>query len=280
VVCTSLLGTDWYARQIIRRPIYDYDAAKGPAVYRDKQWTKPTTPPLHMTFAEADAVPDAYDIRQPIRFDARDLHTVVDPKQLEYGALLRADALVLRMIIDSWPQRPIYFARSDIGYPRQLGLARFVLTQGLASKVFVPPANPAAMKDTVFIQGDGFLDVARSKALWNDFRAPQSIIREGRWVDRPSANIAGLYIFAGSELAELARADGDPAKASQIMSTVRQVAHVTRLDSYVSGAESALTVPSGDTAIPVGANAAAQPKIQSSEPAARGSGDKPKPRTP
>ena len=35
VANTSLLNTDWYVRQIIRRPIYEYDAAKGPAIYRD-----------------------------------------------------------------------------------------------------------------------------------------------------------------------------------------------------------------------------------------------------
>ena len=55
VANTSLLNTDWYARQLIRRPVYDYDAAKGPAIYRDKQWAKPTTPPLHMTLDEADS---------------------------------------------------------------------------------------------------------------------------------------------------------------------------------------------------------------------------------
>src|SRR6185369_9415912 len=30
---TSLLNTDWYVRQLIRRPTYEYDAAKGPAIY-------------------------------------------------------------------------------------------------------------------------------------------------------------------------------------------------------------------------------------------------------
>ncbi len=30
VANTSLLNTDWYVRQIIRRPVYEYDAAKGP----------------------------------------------------------------------------------------------------------------------------------------------------------------------------------------------------------------------------------------------------------
>src|SRR5262249_33297301 len=46
VANTSLLNTEWYARQIIRRPIYDYDAARGPAIYRDKVWRKPTSSPL------------------------------------------------------------------------------------------------------------------------------------------------------------------------------------------------------------------------------------------
>src|ERR1043165_4742584 len=48
VANTSLLNTDWYVRQIIRRPIFDYDEAKGPAIYRGKKWEKPTTSPIHM----------------------------------------------------------------------------------------------------------------------------------------------------------------------------------------------------------------------------------------
>ena len=38
VANTSLLNTDWYGRQMLRRPVYDYDEAKGPAVYRGKHW--------------------------------------------------------------------------------------------------------------------------------------------------------------------------------------------------------------------------------------------------
>src|SRR3982750_3524850 len=64
VANTSLLNTDWYTRQIIRRPIYAYDATKGPAIYRDRQWVKPTAPPLHMTFADADEIPQYYQLRQ------------------------------------------------------------------------------------------------------------------------------------------------------------------------------------------------------------------------
>ena len=41
VANTSLLNTDWYTRQLIRRPVYEYDAARGPAIYRGKSWPKP-----------------------------------------------------------------------------------------------------------------------------------------------------------------------------------------------------------------------------------------------
>src|SRR5436190_13343589 len=57
VANTSLANTDWYARQVVRRPIYEYDAAKGPAIYRGKTWVKPKTPPLAMTMDEADSIP-------------------------------------------------------------------------------------------------------------------------------------------------------------------------------------------------------------------------------
>ena len=144
-----------------------------------------------------------------------------------------------------------------------------MLTQGLASKVFVPPTNAAAAKDTVFVEGDGWLDVARTRALWKAFRGPKSIVDEGQWVDRPSASIASLYIFGGMELAEVLRADGNPSEARDVFATVRNVARVVRLEQFVSGAESLFAAPSGDSsaAVPLKVNAGVPPKVQSSEPA-------------
>src|SRR5262249_20607630 len=81
VANTSLLNTDWYTRQLIRRPIYDYDAAKGPAIYRDKQWAKPTTSPLHMSFADADAMPEYYELRQPMQFSTKNITATIDAQR-------------------------------------------------------------------------------------------------------------------------------------------------------------------------------------------------------
>ncbi len=51
VAVLSLMNTDWFARGIIRRPVREYDAARGPAVYRDR------------TLAQADASATADDAR-------------------------------------------------------------------------------------------------------------------------------------------------------------------------------------------------------------------------
>jgi len=269
VANTSLLNTDWYGRQIIRRPIYDYDAAKGPAIYRDKQWVKPTTPPLHLTFAQVDAVPAYYEITKPMLFNAREIKATVDPRRLEYGVLQRADLLVLQMIHDSWPERPIYFARSAGGYPRALGLENYTLVQGLAAKVFVPPATVAQMKDTVFVQGDGWLDVARTKTLWNDvFKGHQAVIREGQWIDQPSASMPLLYVFGGVELSDALRATGDDRTAASVLSTTRQVAHIAGYDSLFKQLDAAYTNPTaGDSSgVQLHLNPSEAPKTQSTEP--------------
>ena len=272
VANTSLLNTDWYGRQLVRRPIYEYDAAKGPAIYRDKQWAKPTAPPIHMTMDELDAVPEYFEVRQPMQFNTGDIHAVIDPRNLEYGVLQRADALVLRIIQDSWPARPVYFARSAVGYPRSLGLGNNVLTQGLASKLFIPPTTvpEAKQRDTIPVENDGWLDISRSAALWNDvFAGPKSVISEGRWVDRPSVSMPALYVFMGAELTDALRATGRVAEANKIFSTTKQVAAATDLQGLIQGFEQQLAAPqiTGDSSgVTLRVDTKSQPRVQSTEP--------------
>jgi len=94
------------------------------------------------------------------------------------------------------------------------------------------------------VDGDGWLDVARTRALWMDvFVGPRAIISEGRWGDRPSVSMPALYLFGGVELAQALRLDRDERGASAVLATTRDVARATRLDDMVRGVEQALLTP-------------------------------------
>jgi hypothetical protein len=248
---TSLLNTDWYTRQLIRRPVYEYDAAKGPAIYRGKQWQKPSGPPLKMTMAEADAVPLFTELPGPrvMRVPGTQISATIDPRQLDHGVLERADYFVLRMILDAFPQRPVYFSRTSGNYGGQLGLQPYLLTQGLARRLL--PAMPTPGPDTLLVPGEGFLDLPRTKALWTDvFEAQESIIRKGDWVDRPSVGIPALYMHTGLLLGTALQSQGQSQLAEKVLTTAEQVAKVTRLEDVFaqSRPQVAPAVPIGDSA--------------------------------
>ena len=221
---TSLLNTDWYVRQLIERPVYPYDSLAGPAIYRGHAWPKPNGSPLHLTIDRANALPPSVEITQPELFKAGSLTATIRPQ-----VLARADVVVLRMIRDSWPERPVYFSRTAGGYPEDLGLESHLLTQGLARKLL--PEEPVPGKDTVAVPGQGMLDVKTSAWLWNhDFQAPASLARRTMWVDRASVGIPYLYIASGVTLADAEQAAGGNDKdANHILAQVQAIANATGL---------------------------------------------------
>ena len=152
VAVTTYLDTDWFVRQMIRRPIETYDAAKGPAIYRNQQWKKPSGPPLKMTFAEADSIPEYIQITQPQIFRKDNITLNIPP-----GYLVRDQLVLLRLIKDAFPERPIYVSTGGGG---GLGLEPYLLTQGFVQKLMGHPITDSAA--TPRISGM-FIDVDRSR---------------------------------------------------------------------------------------------------------------------
>jgi hypothetical protein len=222
VAVTTYLDTDWFVRQMIRRPIETYDAAKGPAIYRNQQWKKPTGPPLKMTFAEADAIPEYIQINQPQIFRQGNITLNIQP-----GILVRDQLVLLRLIKDAFPERPIYVST---GGGAGLGLEPYLLSQGFVQKLVDHPiANTPATPQIAGLN----LDYERTKALWNDvYRAPEALIKEGDWIDRASFGIPYTYAFTGAILKEAMQARGDTKGADTVMNRVRAIVKAARINGF------------------------------------------------
>ncbi|GAC1516560.1 MAG: DUF2723 domain-containing protein [Gemmatimonadaceae bacterium] len=224
VANTSLLNTDWYVRQLIRRPTFTYDAARGPAVYRGHEWKKPEGKVFAMTLDQADSVPLYIPVTQRATFKKGALTAIISPR-----TLTRADYFVFRAIQDAFPDRPMYFSRTSGHYGEELGFGPFLVTQGLARKLM--PSPPVASSDLVQVSGEGLFDLPRTRALWADFEAPKSIARRrDGWVDRPSVGIPALYITTGALLSDVLERAGDKAGAEKALDTALRVARATKLE--------------------------------------------------
>ncbi len=247
VAVTSLMNTDWFARGMIRRPIHAYDEKRGPVAYRDRVWPRPDGAPLHLTLDEADSIPPYMLVTETLRFQSKGLDILIDPRRLPQtqggGYLERADLLVLRMLADTWPQRPVYVSRTTGGYGEMLGLGNNLLSQGLARKVV--PA-PVVSRDTVYVPGSGWLDIARTRALWAEFEGPAAIVKRNDWIDRPSVSIAFSYLISGSELGSILSERKDVAAGDSVLSIVRRVARAVRVE-HLMGDASPPPVLRGDT---------------------------------
>jgi hypothetical protein len=221
VAVSTYLQTDWFVRQMIRRPVEAYDAARGPAIYRNLVWKKPAGPPLKMTFAEADAIPDYIQINDPQVFRKDRIDLAIQP-----GYLLRDQLVLLRLIRDSFPERPIYLST---GGSHGLGLEPYLISQGLVRKLVDHPLTDTPLTPKI---AGMFVDVDRSKALWDTvYHAPEALIKEGDWIDRASAGIPYLYAYTGAVLAEAMSRRGDDKAVEAILSRVNMISRAARVSS-------------------------------------------------
>jgi hypothetical protein len=184
-------------------------------------WKKPVGPPLKMTFAEADAIPNYIEITQPQIFRKDKIDLSIQP-----GYLIRDQLVLLRLIRDSFPERPIYLST---GGGHGLGLEPYLISQGLVQKLVDHPLTDSPLTPRI---AGRFVDVDRSKALWDTvYHAPEALIKEGDWIDRASAGIPYLYAYTGAVLAEAMSRRGDERAVNAILNRVNKISKAARVSS-------------------------------------------------
>ncbi|MEO6778436.1 MAG: DUF2723 domain-containing protein [Gemmatimonadaceae bacterium] len=215
VIIDEYLGMDWFVRQLLRAPVRGYNAAAGPALYRDHVWARPTHPVFRMTTGEADAVPDITDLGTPQIFRSGGVEG-----RVAAGYLLRKEIFVLRLITDAMPERPIYFTMGS-SYPARFGLQRYVITEGLVQRLMPVPVSDSTGRT---------IDVARSSALWAIYGGPSAILRRGDWIDRASLVTPLDYAIVGLELSDGLINEGRLQRGNQIRGESLGIVKAARME--------------------------------------------------
>jgi len=193
VMNLSLANTDWYLRQVQRRPIETFDSLAAPAIYRGRVWPKPTGRLMNFTDQELAALEQYYVLQDKRTVRLGPLEVTLDPEALQRPYLERADVAVLQIIKDQLGKRPIYFSRTVGVYADQFGFTPRLEGQGFGRVLRVQEMQPS---DSIkAVPSLGWVNLKRSTALlFNVYHAESAARQRPRgWVDQPSEGILTTY---------------------------------------------------------------------------------------
>src|SRR5882762_3223387 len=193
VVNLSLANTDWYVRQLQRRPLEPFDSTHAPAIYRGKQWPMPDGKLMSFSDEQLNALEQYYILDQKRVVRLAGLDVTLDPQMLGRPYLERADVIVLQVIKDQLGKRPIYFSRTVGLYGDQFGFTSHLEGQGFARALREHELVPS---DSIKgIQSLGYVNVPRTtRLLFDVYHADAAARPRPRgWVDKPSEGILSLY---------------------------------------------------------------------------------------
>jgi hypothetical protein len=220
VVVATYLGTDWAPWQLARRVPESYAPAAGPPIWQTAHVPMARSV-LAASRAELDAVPQVMELREARLFVHGDIHAHVGS-----GAVTRDQLLLLRMIRDSFPDRPVEFTGPQL--PASVGLGEYLVRDGLVWRL--TPQRAAATIGVV-VTSNGMMDLARSRVLWRDvYGGVAQLVREGDWLDEPSISIPLQYVLLGTTLAEALRNSGAATEAAGVEREVQLVYRAARMN--------------------------------------------------
>ena len=215
VLNAELAKTDWYDRQIERRPLATFDSASAPPLWRTRSYPRPAGPLWDLSLDTLDRIQLAYDFPEPRTMTLGGLTVTVDPRRLGRDYLDRADVLILRAIQDQFGKRPILFARTTADYAERLGLGGHLVDEGMVRELV---ASPAAGGDSIQQTQFGLVNVPRLRALVSGVYHAHSAAwhRPLGWMDVPSQNILVLYASLYQETG-LLLAKSEPDTATRML---------------------------------------------------------------
>ena len=190
VVISGYLGLDWAPWQLARRRPARFDPAASPAIWRDARIPEPRAA-LSESREQLDAIPLYTEFKAAQQFTHGMIRVTIPP-----GIVTRDQILMLQMIRDSFPARPVMFTNPQ--FPASVGLERYLVRSGLLWQL--TPAEVTLGNGVVAAEG-GPMDLERTRRLWHEvYRGVQQLDREGGWVDTASLSIPAQYYFTGNSL--------------------------------------------------------------------------------